>query len=46
MEGGHEEYFEELAALLKRTNSQPSEGDVDNLRQRYDVEQLTPLHDH
>lgn len=45
MEGGHEEYFEELAALLKRTNSQPSEDDVEKLRQRYDIEQLTPLHD-
>lgn len=46
IEAGHENYFEELASLLKKTNSQPSQKDMEDLRRRYDTEQITPLHDH
>lgn len=41
--GGHENYFEELAALLRRSDGKPQQRDVAQLRRRYDIEQLTPL---
>ncbi|MGW4075242.1 cupin domain-containing protein [Streptomyces asiaticus] len=39
---GHENYFEELAALL-RAGDRPDPEDIAELRRRYDIEQLTPL---
>jgi hypothetical protein len=42
--GGHENYFEELAALLRRSHGKPEPRDVQALRLRYDIEQLTTLH--
>jgi mannose-6-phosphate isomerase-like protein (cupin superfamily) len=41
--GGHENYFEELAALLRKTDGKPDPKAVAQLRQRYDIEQLTPM---
>jgi uncharacterized RmlC-like cupin family protein len=41
--GGHENYFEELAALLRRSDGRPDPKEVDALRRRYDIEQLTPM---
>jgi mannose-6-phosphate isomerase-like protein (cupin superfamily) len=41
--GGHENYFEELAALLRRSNGKPDQKDITDLRRRYDIEQLTAL---
>ncbi len=41
--GGHENYFKELAAILRRTDGAPDPKDVAELRNRYDIEQLTPL---
>lgn len=41
--GGHENYFKELAAILRRGGGQPDPAVIAALRQRYDIEQLTPL---
>jgi uncharacterized RmlC-like cupin family protein len=41
--GGHENYFDELAALLRRSDGKPDQKDVAELRRRYDIEQLTAL---
>ena len=41
--GGHENYFEELMQLLRRSDGDPNPKDVTELRRRYDIEQLTPL---
>ncbi len=41
--GGHENYFEELAALLRKSDGKPDPKDVAELRLRYDIEQLTPM---
>lgn len=41
--GGHENYFEELMQLLRRSDGRPDPKDVAELRRRYDIEQLTPL---
>jgi mannose-6-phosphate isomerase-like protein (cupin superfamily) len=41
--GGHENYFDELMQLLRRSDGQPDPKDIVALRQRYDIEQLTPL---
>lgn len=41
--GGHENYFDELLALLRRSDGTPSVSEVEQLRRRYDIEQLTPL---
>jgi len=42
----HERYFEELLALLD-TGVAPDQAAIEELRIRYDIEQLTPLrHDH
>ena len=40
---GHEEYLDELAALLQAANGRPDPAAVAELRRRYDIEQLTPL---
>lgn len=41
--GGHENYFEELAYILEKSSGQPSQSDIEDLRKRYDIEQITPL---
>jgi uncharacterized RmlC-like cupin family protein len=41
--GGHENYFDELMQLLRRSDGKPDPKDVAALRLRYDIEQLTPL---
>lgn len=41
--GGHEEYFRELAELLRRTAGQPPLEEVASLRTRHDIEQITGL---
>jgi quercetin dioxygenase-like cupin family protein len=41
--GGHENYFEELAALLRRSDGKPDPKDIADLRRRYGIEQITPL---
>lgn len=41
--GGHEHYFEELAAILARSEGAPDQANIEGLRRRYDIEQLTPL---
>ena len=40
---GHEDYFEELAALLRAADGAPDEQAIADLRSRYDIEQLTTL---
>ena len=40
---GHEDYLDELAALLREARGRPDPGAVAALRRRYDIEQLTPL---
>jgi len=42
--GGHENYFDELMALLQRTSGQPEPDEVASLRTRYDIEQITAPH--
>jgi quercetin dioxygenase-like cupin family protein len=44
--GGHENYFDELAALLRRSDGKPDPKDISELRRRYDIEQITPLRAH
>jgi mannose-6-phosphate isomerase-like protein (cupin superfamily) len=41
--GGHENYFDELLALLRRSDGAPDPKDTADLRRRYDIEQLTRL---
>ena len=41
--GGHEHYFEELAAILDRSGGGVDQDEIEDLRRRYDIEQLTPL---
>jgi quercetin dioxygenase-like cupin family protein len=41
--GGHENYFDELMQLLRRSDGNPDAKDVTALRRRYDIQQLTPL---
>jgi quercetin dioxygenase-like cupin family protein len=41
--GGHENYFDELMAVLRRSDGRPDPGDIEQLRRRYGIEQLTPL---
>lgn len=43
--GGHENYFEELSQLLKRSEGRPDPKEVATLRRRFDIEQLTALRD-
>jgi hypothetical protein len=40
---GHEDYLDELAALLREARGKPDPAAVAELRRRYDIEQLTPL---
>jgi quercetin dioxygenase-like cupin family protein len=40
---GHEDYLDELAALLREARGRPDPKDVAELRRRYDIEQLTAL---
>jgi quercetin dioxygenase-like cupin family protein len=40
---GHEDYLDELAALLREANGRPDPVAVAELRRRYDIEQLTTL---
>lgn len=41
--GGHENYFDELVLLLGRSEGRPDPADVAQLRNRYGIEQLTPI---
>ena len=41
---GHEDYLDELAALLREARGKPDPAAVAELRRRYDIEQLTALH--
>lgn len=43
--GGHENYFEELAALLRSSGGKPDVKYVQDLRRRHDIEQLTRMRD-
>lgn len=38
---GHEDYFDELVVLLRA--GRPDQEAIDDLRRRYDIEQLTPI---
>ena len=40
---GHEDYFEELAALLRATDGRPDPEQVASIRGRHDIQQLTNL---
>ncbi len=40
---GHEDYFEELAALLRATGGRPAPEQVAEIRGRHDIQQLTRL---
>jgi hypothetical protein len=40
---GHEDYFEELAALLRESKGKPDPRAVTELRLRHDIQQLTRL---
>jgi len=42
--GGHDNYFDELAELLRR-DGPPDPDVVADLRRRYDIDQITALHD-
>lgn len=44
-EGGHENYFQELADLLKSSNGKPSAAAMTGLEKKYHFERLTPLAD-
>jgi quercetin dioxygenase-like cupin family protein len=49
---GHEDYLDELAAMLRQARGKPDPAAVAELRRRYDIEQLTalrnppPVHEH
>lgn len=42
---GHEDYFVELAALLRASDGKPDMAAVAEIRSRHDIHQLTALHD-
>jgi quercetin dioxygenase-like cupin family protein len=42
---GHEDYFEELAELLRASDGHPDAGAVESIRSRHDISQLTDLRD-
>ena len=42
---GHEDYFEELATLLRGQDGRPDLAAVAEVRARHDIEQLTPFRD-
>ena len=41
--GGHENYFDDLVQLLRRTGGRPDPGEAAELRSRYGIEQITPI---
>lgn len=44
MAAGHEKYFKELAALLEKSDDgPPDDAAIQDLRRRYDIDQLTPM---
>jgi oxalate decarboxylase/phosphoglucose isomerase-like protein (cupin superfamily) len=43
--GGRENYFDELAAILRDTDGPPDPAVIASLRERYDIEQITGLAD-
>lgn len=42
--GGHENYFDELMAIMEASQGRPDAYVVADLRARYDIEQITGLH--
>ena len=42
--GGHENYFDELMAIMEASKGRPDAEVVAALRARYDIEQLTAIH--
>ena len=42
--GGHENYFDELMAIMEASQGRPGADVVADLRARYDIEQITALH--
>jgi oxalate decarboxylase/phosphoglucose isomerase-like protein (cupin superfamily) len=42
--GGHENYFDELMAIMEASKGRPDADTVADLRARYDIEQITSLH--
>ena len=42
--GGHENYFDELMAIMEASQGRPDADVVADLRARYDIEQITALH--
>jgi hypothetical protein len=42
--GGHENYFDELMAIMEASKGRPDADAVADLRARYDIEQITSLH--
>ncbi len=42
---GHEDYFEELAELLRTSSGRPDPAAVTAIRERHDIKQLTPFRD-
>jgi len=42
--GGHENYFDELMAIMEASKGRPDADAVAALRARYDIEQITGLH--
>lgn len=42
---GHEDYFEELAALLRATDGPPDQAAITEIRTRHDIQQITPFYD-
>jgi uncharacterized RmlC-like cupin family protein len=42
--GGHENYFDELMAIMEESKGRPDADAVADLRARYDIEQITSLH--
>lgn len=43
--GGHENYFDELAAILRDSNGRPDKDEIDALDRKNDITMLTQLHD-
>lgn len=41
--GGHENYFDDLVLLLRRTGGRPDPAEAAELRSRYGIEQITPI---
>jgi len=42
--GGHENYFDELMAIMEASQGRPDANVVADLRARYDIEQITAIH--